>query len=135
MKGQLVVEQGAKVLEEGLHLPRSVVPFAVYEERWRTVRTAAQRTFEIALDLLPRRTAVQGRGECTLIRASLGGVARKCRVAQVGLILIQQVVHLPEVSLFRDRFRRFSGGLGVRMDVREGHIAKYQTQRVTELAL
>src|SRR3954466_14198511 len=69
------------------------------------------------------------------IEAKLLCVRVECPVIEALLVLVENIVHFPELALDRCRFRRFGGLLRMRMRGRDREVAKDEAKRLTHSLL
>jgi hypothetical protein len=95
----VVMRQRRAPGEQGLDVIRVVVPHAVDVEGRRTVHAAPHAAQEVLVDPTGVDMLGQLLVEAIDVEPELLGVHMEVLVAQVPLVLVQEVVHLPEPAL------------------------------------
>src|SRR4051812_17369366 len=89
-----------------LQVVRRVVPHAVDEERWRTVHVAPHTAHEVLAQARGVGLRLHLLSEARDVQAEVLGGLQQVRVIQRLLVLVQVVVHLPELALGGGCLRR-----------------------------
>src|SRR5256714_11517055 len=114
--------------EQGLDVPRLIVPHVVDEKGGRPVHSAPHAAHEVVAHLrlvgMRRQLALEARG----VEPELLGVLDQVFVLERELALEQPIVHLPELPLCAGRFGRFGGVLRVQMQFGERKVAEHKPE-------
>src|SRR6267142_6943016 len=141
-KGSRGSDRRARALEERHEMgeelaggPVAVVSLAVNEERRRAVHAAARAGEEVGADLRHESRGVDVPVKSIEIESQPVGMLAQVAVVQLVLVLVEQVVHLPELVLQAGRLRRLRGAGRVRMRLSQGKVAEGEAQIAAQLAL
>jgi hypothetical protein len=124
-----------KGFAKGLEIPGLVIAGAIDEESRGAIGAAPESALEIVLDAIPGTSAGQHLRYLAGVRSCLLSVAQQGLGPEVPLVLVEEIVHSPELSLQRHRLGRLRGGLSMGMDIAEGQVAKDKAKRCREDAL
>ena len=108
---------------------------AVDEECRRAVDSAAHTAHEMLAYQARIGSRCQLTGEADDVEIEHLCVAHQVVVGQSVLVLVEHVVHRPERALRRGNFRGLSGGLSVRVDLRQREVTEGEPQLMAEAAL
>src|ERR1043166_2624538 len=118
-----------------LELVSAVVAAAVDEERRRAVHPADHSAPKVVPDLRGPAMGVEVAAEPVEIEPGTAGIALEVGPRETVLVLEDQVVHLPELSLRGARFGGFGGELCVGMQVREREVPESHPHQVARQLL
>src|SRR3984957_761628 len=116
-------------------IERPVVTHAINEKTWRAVHSAPHSAAKILAHSLEVGTRLHLLDESRYVEMKRARVPHQVFIFQRVLILVEQVVHLPELALSAGSLRRLSGMLGMRMRLREREIPKNKPHLVAEALL
>src|SRR5205823_4976462 len=101
----------------------------------RSVDAAADAAHEVLANARGMDVIRQISGERLQVEPDLRGVGTEIRVGELPLVLVENVVHLPEPSLGRSRFGGFGGLFGMRVRRRDREVAEDELQPVAHPVL
>src|SRR3989442_9512917 len=99
--------------EQGLELVRTVVPRTIDVKGWRAVHAAPHAAQEVLADPFGVDVLGQLFVEHLDVQAELLGVGAEALAAQAPLLLVEEVVHLPELALGRGSLGGLGGSFGI----------------------
>src|SRR5262245_29837780 len=114
--------------KQGVEIVGVVVPRTVDVEGRRSVDAAAHAADEVLVDACGMDMLRELPLERVDIEPEPLGIAAEVLVAQATLVLVERVVHLPELPLARSRLGRLGCLLGVRVGRRDREVAKDESE-------
>jgi len=103
---------------------RIVMTYPVDEEGWGTAHSAMPPAFGVLVHPMRKNMGAQLPLEALGIQSKSGSIVLQVLIVERILVLEQQIMHVPKLALGGSPFRRFRSMPGMRMNLRQGKMAK-----------